>query len=405
MSGNTQKRKYGFNQCWLDSVNLISLPVLIFLRFRYGYRTARYIRISSPVLKFLSLSGLMKILKLKAAWEDCLGMTSCEERNIFHESYREKSELTLGIAKEAFNGNGFAEELNKYYGRDKIDFFFIQEIAIDIEDFVVIFNYLKWFKSKGKEESAFNIVLTKNNPWLRKLNVYGKDLIGKVYGYVDLKNKILAFSLSFKIILEASINSFAELLGLGRKQINNPGLPKIAVMHAHGADLSKRSDYFWFPGSGINTDQILVYFKYDCWPPAQEAKRLIESYGMRWADLLPLKIKGSGSRPELYFLPEPVFVKNCIKSFLMVIKLLLRSISGKYAFSSWQLGRLANLINRVGFYQAFFKLYSVKVHFSFYEMGEDMIASNIAVKLNGGVDLCHHWSNYDVTEVSLGKIC
>jgi len=332
-------------------------------------------------------------------------MTSCEEREIYHEGYRQKSDLTSKIAKRHLKDNGFADNLGSRYKRNKINFFFKQEIALDIADFMTVSNFIRWFRNRKKEGgSTFNIVLIRSTPWLDELAEFGKGLVGKIYGYPDLKSASLAIFVPLKMIFEIIANSFLIVFSLNKLKIKDNRSPKVAVMHAHGADLSKRSDYFWFPHSSLKPDQVLVYFKYDCWPPEKDAVESIESYGMRWVDLLPWKLRGFFIAPELYRLPRAFFVKESLGSLLLTAQLFLRCIIGKDGFSFWQWKGLVNLINRVSFYNSFFRLFNVKVHYSLYEMGIDMIAANIAIELNGGVDLCHHWSNYDVTEISIGKL-
>lgn len=70
----------------------------------------------------------------------------------------------------------------------------------------------------------------------------------------------------------------------------------------------------------------------------------------------------------------------------------------------WQLRCLANLLDRVTFYEAFFEIYNIKIHYGLYGGGVDMIASNLAAKLVGGVDICHHWSNFNAVEIMIGQL-
>jgi len=389
--------------CWVDSINLLSLAALAFLRFRYNYRAVRYLRISKFSSRIIGVLGLVKIFKLKGVMEDCPEMTSSEEREIYHQGYKDKSDLTLEIARRHFKDNGFADDLAGRYKRNKINFFFKQEIALDIADFMVISNFIRWFRNR-ESGSTFDIVLIRSTPWLDELAEFGRGLIGKVHGYPDLKSASLASFVPLKMIFEIIANSFLVIFSLNKMEVKNKRLPKVAVMHAHGAGLNKRSDYFWFPQSSIRPEQVLVYFKYDCWPPKKDSIKLIESYGMRWVDLLPWKLRGCSIAPELYRLPHAFFVKESLRSLLATMKLFLRCVAGREEFALWQWKGLVNLINRVSFYNSFFHVFNVKVHYSLYETGIDMIAANIAIESNGGLDLCHHWSNYDVTEISIGKL-
>lgn len=399
-----KNKQYHFCDCWVDSINLSSLIPLLFLCFRHNCRAVRYLKSSGFVSKAIRLFRLEGILNLRMVLGDCPEMTSPEEREVYHQGYRQKSELTLEIARRRLKGNSFAEGLAGSYGKDKINFFFKQEIASDIADFMVIYNFIKWFNGReDRRAEVSHIVLIRRNPWLPELAEFGKEAVEKIYGYPDLKRLFLAVSLPLKMLFEAIVNSFLLVFPMSRLQVTGSGLPKVGVMHAHGADLNKRSDYFWFPYACVKPERLLVYFKYDCWPPKKDTVGLIESYGISWVDVLPWKLRGLSIAPELYRLPHPFFVKRSLGGLAASGKLFLRYIIGRDEFPFWQWAGLINLINRVSFYESFFRIFNIKVHYSLYETGIDMIAANIAMGLNGGLDICHHWSNYDVTEISIGK--
>ena len=265
---------------------------------------------------------------------------------------------------------------------------------------------MEWHCSNKKEERpSRQIVLIKYNLWRKYLSEYKKYLISRIYTYIDITEVIKTAFIPLKMIFEILANSLLVLLKRGIK----PALEtssNIAVLHAHGADLEKRADYFWFPKSSIDPKKILVYFKYHCWPAKEESVKLIESYGMRWVNLLPWKsskLKFFSSAPEFYRLPHPMYIKKSIRTFFETVKLFFNCLFKSNAVGIWLWSRLVNLFNRSTLYEAFFTIYDIKVHYGLYNAGVDMMAENIAIDIVGGVDLCHHWSNHDITEISIGK--
>lgn len=61
---------------------------------------------------------------------------------------------------------------------------------------------------------------------------------------------------------------------------------KIAVQHAEGMDLGRRSDIVWFPGSGIDPGRVIIYFDWMDYmtgrPVGKEVLDAIRDRGMKW---------------------------------------------------------------------------------------------------------------------------
>ncbi len=395
--------------CWVDNINFLSLLLIIFLRATHNYKEIRYLSFSKLAEKIICKLKLDSYLRIKSVREDDFEMTSHEEMEIYNNGcYIEKSSLAIDIAKRASIKDRLLTNLDSRYNKSKIVFSFKREIACDIEEFTIISNFIKWYCAKNKNlETIRHIVIIKGNVWRHYLRFYKKDLVWRIYTYLNLKKMIETHFIPIKIILEICANSLLLFLTKKRiKYISNPTTPKIGVLHAHGADLEKRSDYFWFNNSSIDPQRILVYFKYHCWPAKKESIMLIESYGMHWVNLLPWKfskLRILSAIPEFYKIPHPLYIKNSIITFLQIAKLFFCCLFKLSNIALWQWRHLANLLNRVTLYEAFFSLYNIKMHYGIYEAGMDMIAANIAIELVGGIDLCHHWSNFDVIEICIGK--
>jgi len=335
-------------------------------------------------------------------------VSSCsEESAVFHKSYSEKSLLAIEIAKNSGAEKYLLDFIVNQYDASKIVFFFRQEIAREIEDMAEIASFLKCpdVNMKGIRGKK-NIMAVKETPWAAYFSQLCLEVpLEGIFTYPDIRRWVKSLFVPIKVSLEIVLNSF--LVIAGRKVSDGYGKePMIAVLHAQGADLSKRADYFWLHGSSVNPQRILVYFKYYCWFPKKDTLEHINRYGMRWINLLPWKLPAArflSAAPELYRLPSALFIRNSIRSIFTMIKLFFLCFSNHSRIKFWQLQALSDLINRITFYQTFFSICNVKIHFGLYETGIDMLASNIAIKSVGGIDLCHHWSNCYVPEILDGK--
>jgi len=395
------------DSCWVDNINPLSLVRLIGLKLRYGFRRVAYLKISESGHKFIKLFKLERFFEFNSIRLRACGMSSGEEQRIYYDSKRQSAVLAAQIIKETRGQKSLSDMLDRRYDQAKIALFFEQEIAAEIEPFLLLSNFLEWFCSRGEEaKPGRDIALIKNTLWVKQLAVYKQRDFGKVFTYPDLKKSLEFFFIPLKMILEISANFLAVIFG-GAEKINyGKNAASVAVLYAHGADLKKRADCFWFLGSAIDPGQVLIYFRYPCWPLTEEITALIRSYNMRWIDLLPWQpriFKRFFGAPEFFRLRNFVYVRKAAKAFFESSRLLLWCFLRPSKLAFWQWRCLSDLLDRVAFYEAFFELYNIKVHYSLYEMGRDMTASNIAINLAGGLDLAHHWSNYDRAEIAIGK--
>ncbi len=390
--------------CWVDNLNLFSLVKLLILCFKYNFTEVRYLSISGLSKKIINFLKLDQDIKFRALQSSFSGMSSAEEREIYQKSFREISNLSIRITKALENRASFDLLKNKF-NKAKVSLFFKQEIAREISDFLTIACFMEWDRVHSINQDN-EIILVRDNLWLEFLCRDKAELAAKVFSYPDIAGALKQGFVFFKIMAEVIINSLEKVFAMRRLGKMLPDLPKVAVMFAQGADLEKKADYFWFRSGNIKPERILVYFKYGCFPPSRKTLDLISSYGMNWVDLLPYKIPRSicpFGAPEFHRFPRACFIQRSIIDLFGVLAMFLKCALSSSRVMFWQLTRIAGLMNRVTFYGSFFSLYHVKVHYALYESGADLTASNIAIELAQGVDLSHHWSNYDITEVTIGK--
>lgn len=389
--------------CWVDNLNFFSLTGLLVLRLRYNFNEVRYLLVSKTAKKIISILRLNESIDFKVIQDAAVEMSSCEEREIYHKSFREINDFSIEIARMMEDKNSFILS-GARFNKAKISLFFKQEIAREISDFLTMASFMEWFKSHSKTGKV--LFLVKNNLWLKFIYKHKAGLTQKTFSYPDITGSLRQGLVFLKIIIEIILNSMEKVFFGKRLPPITSKAPKVAVMYTHEADLEKKADFFWFRSSDIDPQRILVYFKYDCFPPDKKATGLIDSYNMNWIDLLPYKVPRNicpFGTPEFHRFPRASFIQGSILDLLNIVWMFLRCILRPDKVIFWQLTRIANLINRVTFYKAFFDLYNVKIHYGLYEAGIDLTASNIAIELAQGVDMSHHWSNYDITEVSIGK--
>jgi hypothetical protein len=117
---------------------------------------------------------------------------------------------------------------------------------------------------------------------------------------------------------------------------------------------------------------------------------------------------GLRNRPYLSFLngkvnvfPTGYFVKSLLKTSLELLKLFARSVLRFDRLKVWQSHQIGLLLSKVIFYESYFKRNNVKILFSLMGVGDDLVASNMAVELAGGVEISAQWTNIPAMHIYL----
>ncbi len=391
--------------CWVDHVSFLALARILFLRLQYPFTAIRYITISLQVKKIVE--RFLKSLKFENVYLFANNVSPHEEMAITNKTYDDTVSFIDQVIKPSESVTPMLSFIDERYNKETIDFFMKQEIAFEIDVPLRLFNCIIFQSQKTRGTAASkNIVLIKDNYWIDYFRSFYASHVIQVSAYPNIKEFINKIYVFFKLIVEIFLNGILLVLG---KKINDQEFnasAKIAVLHAQGVNLEKKTDYFWFPGSGINSEQILLYFKYPTRPPSPEVLEFVNRNKIPWINLLPWKIghkKLLGATAEFNRFPDKGYLKLLMQTLKTSIRILFFCLINRRRklFGFWKF--LTALLATINFFEAFFKTYNIKVHFAMHDGGRDMVAANIAIEVVGGIDLCTHWSSYDTTMLTMGK--
>lgn len=165
-----------------------------------------------------------------------------------------------------------------------------------------------------------------------------------------------------KILVELILNTVLMF----KRQVRRRKKVCMAIFNAKGLDPLKHNDIFWI-FKGATKRQYVYYFRYR--KPIKEDISRLKKLDMDYIDLT--------SFHSLNIFPCKMFIKKLLKRFIYSLG------------HNWEQTQLLNLAD---FYETFFYMYNVNIHFSMHETGIDMYASNIAMYLVNGVDMGCQWS-------------
>jgi hypothetical protein len=147
----------------------------------------------------------------------------------------------------------------------------------------------------------------------------------------------------------------------------------IACHYAEGVDPSRRSDLNWYPGSGVDPNNVLIYFDTNDYkagkPIDANIIKGLEAKGFRWVALKKDIIEGQGPR---YWKPRPIPRGALCKKRLM------RNEAEKWIVETWN-----RMMRQVYYWRSFYDDFDIKIHYITEEGVDVNISQAIAFDIGG----------------------
>lgn len=279
-----------------------------------------------------------------------------------------------------------------------------------IRPYVRLVKVLEWRSiQEGQNFDYRNYVLVKNKSWYGFIQHYHQNLIDGHYQYFDMKEVVVCVFYLLRIVLSLLGSLFYLLVNAIKREEQTPAndhRDKVAVLYVQGLEFDKKSDLYWFKGSGLKPEDVLIYARIPYRPLTIEIKNRINEYGMRYEDIVPKrsrkKLLGLGS-PEVHIYPTLLFLKLLSLVIYEILRLTCFIPFQKYKRKAlWEWTYMISLLYHECIYEAMFVKHHIKVHYALLEE-EQTFASNIAANRLGIIDISNHWSNYARTWLEHGK--
>ena len=165
--------------------------------------------------------------------------------------------------------------------------------------------------------------------------------------------------------------------------------PTIAAHYAQGVDPTRRSDLFWYPGSQVDPNQVLVFF--DNYRAGYTGRRVpdadlqtIEGMGINWVCL--------GNDVVAHRNP-PVWAPSGRPGSLLA-QFKRRSPRPASPTEQWVVKESEWLLREVEYWVSFYEEFNIKVHLDVGNGHNRYIAQNIALDLTDGVRI--GWQNAEL---------
>ena len=383
---------------WVDNLRPISVVCLGHLNLRNDCREIRYFRstrLGRILARCLRLIGILR--SPISPVEFSLGhMRSPDGSSLRYGIEEDVLRITGDIVEHIYANDPLAKLLEKRLHSDNIRLYLQKALVDDIYVPIMMAHIAGWYRQTGDEMQRSVQTLLIEDLWFPYLRPYMAAEGLRLYGYSALPSKsgllyLFLKLLRFFVYLVRIIGDILVRALRGESLRNTPSFPMIAVQYCGGADLEKRPDYFWFPGSGLAPKHVLVYFDRSDRPATEEVVNLIESLGMNWVIARQYATRIPKSIP---WKATPFYVKRSFCTLGMALVLLVSVLRvARRPEYCWEWTHLVNMLRTTDFWEAFFQSHNVKVHIHTITSNRSIIAQLMAIERAGGINVGYHWSH------------
>jgi len=362
---------------WLDKLSLRTLSVVLRKRSSRNI-DIRFISRDRLGWFFFLLMKFVGIINGSAA-RIKYSMGDMRSRNgeaLYYECYRIASKTSISVVKE-LGASPVYLLLSSMFTEDKVSLYFEKIVHGKIFALIRMLCIARWHITNDNDRCSAHYIVWPSNGFFEELrhNWPGEEVSLEGYGSLSVFSGI-------RYIMKAAYNLGQDIFAAVRPKGLSPASnqkPCIAVHYAEGIDIKRRSDLFWYHGSMLDPERVLIYFdrSYNH-PITKDRIKQIESTGMRWLSMC--------WRRDLPFTVSNVWRAPLSRNALLTaFENKARHIKGISGTGKWLLKSGVELLKSIDYWQAFYRRFNVKIHIDAIEGGLQNIAQNIALDLVGGI--------------------
>ncbi|MBM03223.1 MAG: hypothetical protein CL766_00280 [Chloroflexi bacterium] len=399
---------------WLDKLSIystIKLVLTLLINFNSKTNEINYLSYTNKgkLIFFISIK-ILKIINKKVVHKfvnyDFYNLRHAnKEKSTFNMDLevdlickRITSKLINNIRIDNFNNT----TLQQNYRTKHFHLYIERSMSYEIYNTVLNLYVISLLNIKNKTQN-YNLIIKNNifmNDILKDFSIYNKNKI-KTYGnfreFISWLKIItgLMFQIKKSIYYYFSYKTKKLLIFNKRtKDFEKDDISKIkiAVQYSRGLNLDRRNDIFWYEGSKLLPEQILIYSNRKRFPITPEDKKLISESGFKYINLYSWKPKKSSL--------------NYLKNLLSIIPLFFRIVKASIKNNNyWWISKVSiQLYRKTSYWQFFFQENNVGIHIHYLSNTPQVVTRVLAIEKNQGIDVVYQWSSGDFMVPMRGRV-
>lgn len=275
--------------------------------------------------------------------------------------------------------------------KKELALYFEQDILSEVADDLVLIEIARWLIQNPQSPlrgGEMSVLIDRRSYWDELAREYGERTGVSCSSVARLQIKgwgvRLIYSLS-QLLAECAFS----LVSPGRRGTSpavKVGIPQYS--YSNFTDFLERRNYylFWYPESGINPGNILIYSDGALDVPLAEGERI---KAMGFSLLAANSVLRTPLASEPRHRCSPASVASLLAAHFRQLALLLLRVRSRFQWEQWKL--LASLFSKLPYWEDFFLRNRIKIKFRFHTRFSHR---DIAAQLAGAVTLSYHYSNH-----------
>jgi hypothetical protein len=257
-------------------------------------------------------------------------------------------------------------------------------VWVEIRGAVELATYISWQgERKSDASSGDNVLLLRRSVWGEELKPHLEGLglqVRLVPTFVPgLKAVARSVAGLVRVIVSSLLNPGVRRIAVSRSS-GGPttcGSPRVSVQYTRSTDPTERNDLYWFEGSGLRPEDVVVCFESAAYPVSSEELSKLQKRGFGYA----LRAKSAlldGDAP--LWQKTPLFDGYRLQSAGAALRMLPGMLS--HRVRRWEWMNLVRLMYRVDSWQDFYESTGTRVDVS---QADNPVEPAIALDNLGGV--------------------
>lgn len=309
----------------------------------------------------------------------CLGDMKSDNGEILRYEVDDLSgELAFKITK-LIQQNKLYNEFRTILPKNRLSLYFSKVIKEEIYTLIYTLCTVIWY-SKNQNENENVILWSKSGLSILLKKIWPSETVplffyGNNFSLNKAQIKITLFTLWIQFL--SNLYIFATFRKKKETTIKTPA--NLAVHYVEGIDLKQRNELFWYQGSNIKHNKILIYFDSSSAPVTQDVLDNIDTMGIKWVCLNRKAVKSKKVKVWRPCLGLGRF------AYQYKIFTLLRRRQKDTSPELWTLYTFKKLIFHISYWFEFYTHFGIKIQMGVEESGGRNVVQSIVLDLTGGV--------------------
>ena len=372
---------------WVERLNGCAFLRILLNTTLRNHREVRYRAISDRVLRYLPLLKKWNIFHFEfGEFEVALGdMNSDDDRSAFCDYIKHLRCITKNITNYLWIDEDYNKHL--WYNKESLDRvrLYLENTALEEINFHIQLATYVLHVAHSLKASHESVLIINPSPWSGHIRKFYRERGLSVISNWQLQKfkNIRYIYRSYRTILN-NINRQEDHISNDHSCSSSKKPSLISTLYIRGTSNKDVNDLFWYHGSGINANNVLVSFEYPAFKVTPAELKSLRDSGINF---IMINRDASIEQVDDVWNPSRKIFEYNYRSMRHFTSILARSVVKKHGM--WRLRHLMDLLLRVDWWEDFFNQNNIKIDFriTFYN-----IAQSIAMDNTGGISVSAQWS-------------